>query len=256
MHRYAALREPTQTPGQYALMLTNDGESFEIDVVQAFTQGLVAEAHGHSKPFVATAFQTWRSVLSRTIRSALGGLQDLINSRVSRENDYQRFFELNPEIIYLLGSYDDFKSHLKLQLTHVVSVDAGSKERIPDFFLHNSVTGLWDVLEIKPPFVNGEMFIKEGSGTHDLGPGVALRHGLKQLRNYGKVLEQGEVLKLMRTKYNMRVLRPRLMLLVGLSENIPMVPGFSRAELLRSASDSIDIFTYDQLTAMAQDKFR
>lgn len=256
VQRYAKSFSPLSSAGRYALMLTEDGGAYCVDIVQAFAQGLVVEDAEHSHAMPATVFQTWRAVIHPRLHIALGELQHLINSKSSRERDYHRLFETYPELLFLLGNYDDVRTGIKLQLTHVLCPEARAKTFIPDFFLHDSVTDLWDVLEIKPPFVRGSMIVGKGENAHQaLGAGRAFRRALKQLRTYGKVLNQSDVMEQLRLKHGIRLLRPRLMLLMGLEESIPTIARFSKPQVLKSVAESADIYTYDQLLAMARDKY-
>ena len=255
VHRYAEASLPLESPGRYAMMLTDDGGTYRLDVAQAFAQGLVVENEGHPHPIPATAFQRWRPVLDPRLRVGLGQLQELINSKVTTESDYQRLFEDYPEILFLLGNYNDFRVDIRIQLAHVLCPEAQTQDFVPDFFLHDSVTDLWDVLEIKPPFIKGSMIVGKGTNAHDaFGPGSALRRGLNQLTSYGKALTQGQAIEYLRLKYGIKLLRPRLMLLIGLEKNIPTVSGFSKAQVLRGLTSTEDVYTYDQLMTMSQDK--
>jgi hypothetical protein len=256
VHRYAKISTPLLSPGRYAIMLTDDGGTYQLDVVQAFAQGIVTENKKSSQFLHGTSYQRWGSVLHQRLQMALGELQEMINSKVTIENDYQKLFENYPEILFLLGNYDDVRTGIRVQLTCTLCPVADSQRCIPDFFLHDSVTDLWDVLEIKPPFIKGKMIVGKGLNAHEaFGAGTALKKGLDQLKAYGKALSQNEAVEHLKTKYGLRLLRPRMMLLIGRDEDVPTVPNFSKAEFLRAVSDTTDIFTYDQLMSMTQDKF-
>jgi len=219
-------------------------------------QGLVAEEF-RSRPVPATVSQNWRPVIHPQLRVALGALEDLINSKTARERDYQRLFATYPQLLFLLGNYDDVQSGITVRLSHVLCPEASTNDYVPDFFLHDSVTDLWDVLEIKPPFIQGPLFVGRGRNAHHaLGPGAVLRRALSQLSVYGKALRQSNAVNYLRVNHDMRILRPRLILLIGLSDGIPTLSEFSKSQLLRSVSESADIFTYDQILGMARDKYR
>lgn len=242
-------------PGNYVLIITDDGTSYQADISQTLLKGQIVETDwpGFASPPTASVSYSWSGAISPAIQGLVEEFGSIINSPVAKELDFQRFFEREPEFLYLLGNYDDVRSQVSIRIESVITPLQSSGEYRPDFFLHNPLTDLWDALDIKKATYWRPLLVGTGATAHDVRrPAAVLAQALGQMRAYQKLLEQTPARDYLRKKHGMLVSRPRCILLMGKEANFPEVEGFTRSELLHTLDDDIDLITYDQLHRVAQ----
>lgn len=245
-------------PGRYVLLITEEGRRYRADMVQTFLHADIAEATDSDCPFRAAAvLYPWYRDTSRTTRLLLEEFESLINSAATHENDLQAFLENHPEFLLLLGNYDDVRSQVSIRVEVLIGPLASAVEYRPDFFLHNPMTDLWDLLDIKRSCYRTGLLVGAGAHAHDaFRPSRTLEKALQQMKEYKKVLAQAEARAFLRERHGIRTCAPSCVLLMGKEENFPCVTGFTAAEVIRETGRDagIDLVTYDQLFRIARHK--
>jgi CspA family cold shock protein len=198
-----------------------------LQVVELEPEGRyrVVDPHGsvHSLLYVASE--------AASFREAFRELEDMLNGAEAQEADFQRFFELHPELI-IGGDY--IGAH-----PHVVLSSATRDRLIPDFILEPASRGrLCDLLELKLP--NAPVVV--GPTTRPrLSAVVASAYA--QLRAYREYFESEQHRSAVREEYGLEVFRPAMFVLIGRrAATSPLV--FRRAE--ETLSD-LRIVTYDDV---------
>ncbi len=249
--RVAADPRPViEVPGRYVLTVSYEENKFQADVTEALARGRIVESLGGVEIPGEVRFPM-RAVFVDPLRDVLGEFEDLINSKKATEAEFQRFFERHPELLCMLGSYDDVRSQVTVKFESAVTPLSGSGFR-PDFLLRNSLSGNWDLLDIKkarqPRLIAGR-----GLSAHDSRrPSEKLARALSQMREYRRALDQLEARASLKARYGIVVSQPTLILLMGLEENFPDVGNFERSELMKAVSPDVELVTYDQLFRVAE----
>ena len=238
---------PFALHGKYCLVLVSDGGKLHADLISSALLGSIRSSIDRQRKEdigFGSALSTWASVANDAINSLLKEFEDLINSSASREPDFQRFFERNPEFLCLLGDYDDVRS----QVTFCMDVfwPFASAGR-PDFFLHRLTEDTWDLLEIKKASYTGPLILTKSRAATGVYPSAILNRALAQVRAYDQLLQQQPVAYALGQE-GIIVGRPRLILLIGKKESFPNVHEKQAVE--RDAK--IDIITYDAVASLAR----
>lgn len=155
------------------------------------------------------------------------------------EREFQDLFEQNPEL--LLG--DSY-----LRAVPQVVLEPGEGVFKPDFMLRPVEHDLWDILELKRPTVP----LLAGRGRH-VRPHHELTMALGQVRDYAVALEDPAVRTRLEDRYHIRAFRPRLMLLIGRTNDLDRLD-------LRRATDSltrdVELLSWDDQLARLQRRLR
>ena len=250
-------RPVLEVPGRYVLTVSFDAGTLHADFTEALARGIVSEASGGTIIPGEVHFSTYDSAAG-PLRQVLSEFELLINNAQATENDLQRFFENRPEFLCMLGDYDDIRSQVTVRLESALSPLCGKTRGFrPDFFLRSSLTGRWDVLDIKRAQINSELVVGSGNSAHDsLRPSALLSKALNQMRQYQVAFNQVSAKDILKQKYGMVVSQPRIILLMGLSVNFPIVQGFERTEMISEVGDDVDIILYDQLFQVAKHRWQ
>jgi hypothetical protein len=177
-----------------------------------------------------------------------GRTQSLLSSEIEefsvllsshpKELDIQKFLEKHTNILHSLG-------YLKVCPQIVLARDDGTSLR-PDFILQPLGEEWCDILDIKLPdnrvIVGGRDRKTLAASIHELAA---------QLREYAAYFENPVYAKRIEEKYGLKCYRPRLMGVVGRSENIV---DELQARRLMTAYDDINIMTFDRLIAISKNR--
>lgn len=136
--------------------------------------------------------------------TAVEEFEHLINTASTKEQEFQDFFERNPEFILS----DDYKA-ARSQV--VLEQDEMTGPLVPDFLLEPvEQGGLCDLLEIKRP--QAQMFaIKKNRLRYS----AAVFEACAQLRTYAEFFDNPRNRERVRERHGLDAFRPRLFLLLG-----------------------------------------
>lgn len=226
-----ALEEPNETPVTefIALALVNDSVRLVSWSEDGKFRFLDTHQNLHSIVYV---------VSSETVKfkRAIEELEHLINSAVSKESDFQDFFERYPSFI-LPAEYKHAHAHITL-------AQEGSSSLIPDFILEPSDQGsLCDLLELKLP--------KHGVyvGTDNRKRfSSAIAEAAAQLREYRKFFDDTRNRNRVQDAYGLLSYKPKMFLVIGRRSQIdPM----TARDIQMDAPDLV-LRTYDEVLGRAK----
>jgi len=170
------------------------------------------------------------------LKEEVDHLEALINDPEGREVDFQRMFEVHPQIL-LGGEYTRIHAQLRL--------DKRGPTLIPDFFIQ-SVTGLCDILELKRP--SQRIVVRRPNRSRFA---VSVHEGLAQVRNYSEFFEDESNRSWFESEFGLKVFRPLKILVIGRDSEFQ--DPIERRLIETSIGDS-RIFTYDDVLRMARAK--
>lgn len=165
---------------------------------------------------------------------AIEEFEDLINSSLASESDYQKFFERNPDFI-LNENYK--KAH-----PHIILEQDDNRKLIPDFVLEPVRQGAFcDLLELKLPTPNIYV-MKENRERYS----AAVSGAAAQLRNYSQYFNDRYNREKFEAVYpHLKLYRPKLFLIIGRQKDEnPMIMRDVEADF-----PHITISNYDDLLA-------
>jgi hypothetical protein len=180
------------------------------------------------------------SLKAHAWKSAADELEELINSPYPTERRLQDFFERNPHFLH--GDlYAEARPHILLQRDNAGPL-------IPDFVLrpHNP-HALCDLLELKLPSAR---LVVGNNNRKRLS--AAVSEACAQLREYRDYFEVLENRKAVEALHNLRLFRPRLIVVIGRRDRYPAI------DLRRAETDvpNLIITTYDDLIERARSRMR
>lgn len=136
------------------------------------------------------------------------GFQKLIAQSDIHEPDLQKFFEENPDFLYLGTRY-------RRIISHPIMSRKGKSDLIPDFLLERVNDGYCDILDIKLPdkkiVVGSEDRRRFSSNVDD---------AIAQVSEYREYLNESHNRQEIENKYNTKILKPNVLVLIGDSSNI------------------------------------
>ena len=155
----------------------------------------------------------------------------MLNNDLTREVDFQTFFERHPEFI----TGDDYvAAH-----AHVVLTTQDGHQLIPDFMLEPVGRGqLCDLLELKLPTAP---VIVGRPGRTRLSATVAAAHA--QLRQYREHFNEERHRDALRQQYGLEVFHPAMYVLIGRRGSVSPFD-FRRSE---AAAPELRLLTYDDV---------
>lgn len=140
---------------------------------------------------------------TRALEDAVKELEELINSKTTKEADLQAFFERNPDFV----KNDDYKqAH-----PHVVLTREEDGPLIPDFVLEPlDQSRLCDVLELKLP--SAQVFVMKDNRSRF---SAAVLEAAAQLRQYSLYFDERRQRETIHEKYGLLAYKPRLFVIIG-----------------------------------------
>lgn len=151
---------------------------------------------------------------------AIEEFEDLINSKLAIEDDFQKFFERNPNFIL----NDDYKqAH-----PHIVLAKEGRDKLIPDFVLepYHQET-FCDLLELKLPSAN--IFVMKKNRQHFSAHITEAASQLRVYRDYFNDLSNRN--KFESTYPHLKIYKPKMFLIIGRRTNYdPLIKRDIQAE--------------------------
>lgn len=147
--------------------------------------------------------------ISRKLKEKIEEFKFHINnlSSPALEEDFQKFFESNLGFLLELG-YDEIRSQISL-------IDESGYELRPDFFLRPIDKRLWEILEIKRPFVNLVVGRRNRERlSHEVKEGIA------QLMNYSSFFDNPRNRDIVYKTTGIDCFKPRLTLVIGNKSNV------------------------------------
>jgi hypothetical protein len=163
---------------------------------------------------------------------AIEEFEQLLNSRASREADFQRFFERNPEFIL-----DDEHGYAH---PHITLMSDDGSELIPDFVLQPvNQLRFCDLLELKLPTTNLFVFQKN---RHRYS--AAVEEAAAQLRTYAAFFDDKSSLLRFTLRYpHLNIYKPRMFVIIG--RDTPEM--MREKQIVRRALPDLNLKTYDDL---------
>jgi hypothetical protein len=169
-------------------------------------------------------------------------LEEILNSPHVSESLIQKFLEEHPDFLFLIGDYEGWKSQISLSPQVLMSYEAKEGER-PDFFLRDSRTNFWDLLEIKRPDVNLVKGVPHRRRWSD-----AFMEGRAQLIEYRHYFDDKTDRQWVKDRYGIDVLCPQLYLLIGRDHSFH---NWAEKRVLMDAEKEVKVVTYDDLLHLA-----
>lgn len=141
---------------------------------------------------------------------AIEEFEDLINSLKSKEEDFQNFFERNPDFIL---SKEYKKAH-----PHVILAKEDKKRLIPDFVLEPvNQTEFCDLLELKLP--SSKIYVMKRNREHF---SAAITEVIAQLRVYSNFFNEEQNRNNFQQRYpELKVYKPKMFVIIGRQGNEP-----------------------------------
>jgi len=177
---------------------------------------------------------------TRALEYAIEELEDLLNSRSTREEDLQRFFEDNPDFI---TSDDHIAARADVYLTR-----EGEPTLKPDFMLKpRDPQRTGDILELKLP--SAQIYVLK---SRRVRLSQAVMEARAQLMEYARYFDEAANREFVEGTYGIFAYRPRMFVLIGRRGDIsPIIR--RRAEL---TADDLHVFTYDDIIQRMRHKIR
>ena len=177
---------------------------------------------------------------SKAMALAIEELEYLMNNPKSKENDFQIFFERNPNFI-LSDEYK--KAH-----PHIILAEESKDSLIPDFFLEPiNQNHLCDILELKLPkakvFVEKERRKRFSSAVYEV---------VAQLREYSSYFDEKSNRERIKQAYGLLAYRPKLFVIIGRRGSV------SPIEVRKIETDfpQLNLRTYDDILDKMKSKIR
>lgn len=164
-------------------------------------------------------------------------LEDLINSTIANEQDFQKFFEKYP---HFFRRWDYREVHPQVYLTRH---DSGPL--VPDFILTDVELQRALILDLK--LSSGPTLIRRQKNRDRFAAAISeARAQLLEYRDYFRDKDNREAMK---SQLGMTIYEPRLAVVIGrLSE---FADDFDRQKLIASVPD-VEVVTYDEMLAFAR----
>jgi len=145
---------------------------------------------------------------TKALDLAIQELEDLLNSRLSNESDFQHFFERNPDFIKT-ADHTAVRSDIYLTRDNHPTLK-------PDFFLKPiNPAKSWDLLELKLPTAPAYV-----TKTNRERLSQAVMEARAQLLTYQGYFDEAENRQHIETKYGVFAYRPRLFVVIGRKGNV------------------------------------
>ena len=211
---------------QYRRLVFDFGDNGQLKAHVALLDGHKCIALGKSCSIVSQV-----TVPHPFSADVLGQLESLINSRSTREDDLQQFFESHPEFLSM-GEYTTVYAQVAL-------LRGDGTTLRPDFLLEPASGPLCSVLDIKLPKL--ELFVRQKNRPRF---SAKVYEYVAQLREYGDYFDSPTNRRWFRDTYGITAFRPRLIVVAGKTYG---AADRALLERLRSSLDPIEIFSYDEL---------
>lgn len=169
-------------------------------------------------------------------------LEDLMNSRYTLEQDFQKFFERHPEF---LKTFDYGKIHAQ----PILYKDDGSR-LIPDFFLEQTDSGWHAIAELKR--VDAHLVIRKKNRVYFA---QWVHDAIAQLQYYREWFESSKNREIFEQtqKISTRIYKPKMVLIAG--RNHDFIDDVERCSLLSAQDANLAVWTYDAVLHRAK-KYR
>jgi hypothetical protein len=182
-------------------------------------------------------FQHIEDVVPESDFSALEAFEGLLNSKRSREEDFQSFFESHP---WMLTALDFDRAHPQ----PILHKDEGGT-LIPDFFLEKMGSG-WDaIVDLKRPY--DEMLVRKRNRVYFR---QHVQNAIAQLRYYREWFDSPANRRQFKAVYGVSTFRPRMIIVIGRTHHFR--DDVERIRLCETLPGAMDIFTYDEIYARAR----
>jgi len=168
-------------------------------------------------------------------------LEDLMNSPLATEGEFQNFFERYP---HFLRQWDHREVH-----PHVMLTRNKDGPLIPDFILTNREAQSAAILDLKRTLGGKKKLIRRQDNRMRFAD--AIQEARAQLRTYGRWFENPDNRRMLKSKVGMEIYSPRLMVVIGRSSDFQ--DEIERATL-RADNPDIDVITYDDIARHARDR--
>lgn len=167
------------------------------------------------------------------LKAAVDELEWLMNDASAKEQNFQEFFERNPDFV-LNDEYRRAHPHI------VLSKDDG-QELVPDFVLEpihrNSLS---DLLELKLP--SAQVYVLK---KNRMRFSASVMEACAQLREYGKYFDEEKHRTRIQEKYGLLAYKPKMFLIIGRRGNVNPIT----ARGVQNDFQGLTFSTYDEVIA-------
>jgi hypothetical protein len=168
---------------------------------------------------------------TKALNLAIQELEDLLNSPSSKESNFQKFFERNPDFVKT-------DEHIAVRSDIYLARDNQPTLK-PDFFLRPiDPAKSWDLLELKLP--TAPLYITKANRER---LSQAVMEARAQLLTYQAYFDEADRRRVVETRYGVFAYRPRMFVIIGRRGNVSPIVA-SRADIV---SDDIRLRTYDDV---------
>lgn len=235
------IADPSHDRFQFALWLDTEG-SVRIRPFGVGSLGSLEPSYLKTDQryvFREGIFQPVSSIFPGFSKDVILELEEMLNSKVCSEQDFQGFFERYPE--FLMGL--DYKQiHPQLVLYN----DDGPNF-IPDFMLEPMPSEFCDVLELKLPYQPLLRRLRKKSRVHFR---AVISEAVSQLMEYRRYFESKQHRKEFHARFGLKAYHPKMILVAGRKHDFKS--DFERQELRCLLPKDLEIWTYDDVLARAK----
>lgn len=228
---------------QQIVLYLDANDHIRLQIFGANTLGRIEERLSKVGTFVFRGGVLQPAPSSRLFTShAIEELEDLMNSKSTLEQEYQRFFERHPEFLKSL----DYK---KIYAQPILYKDDGSR-LIPDFFLEQVDSGWHAIADLKRS--HEAMVIRKKNRVYFA---QWVQEAIAQLQYYREWFESPKNREAFEQaqKVSTRIYRPKMVLIAGRQSDF--MDDVERIRLLSAQDANLSLWTYDAVLSRAK-KYR
>jgi hypothetical protein len=187
----------------------NEAEDYTVDKARIDAKAYIDVAIArliHPNFNVGNLDQTTQTI--ERYNKKIFDFKKLIEKEETHEPDLQKFFEENPNFLYLGTRY-------KRIIPHPILKRKGKPDLIPDFLLERVNDGYCDILDIKLPekkLVVGLEDRKRFSSNVD--------EAIAQVSEYREYFEETDNRRTIENDHGVKILKPNVLVLIGDSSNV------------------------------------
>ena len=195
----------------------------------------VLTSDSQRRPWQRLGIQAIRPV-PLVANEALVGLQELLSKESTSEDQIQQFLSSCPELLTSFGGYSG--AH-----PHVLLLDEGKSEMIPDYLLELPLDRRFDIIDLKLHTARLTAGRRYKRVSHELQMAVA------QLRAYQNFFDKSQNRKWFIREYGLQPFRPEIVVVMG--RNSEFTSRGERREIEQQLSPT-RLLTYDDLILYAK----
>jgi hypothetical protein len=217
-------------------------ENDRIRVKSLISNGTVALDKQYQSKYDEGIYRINYCFQQNNTQAILEELEFLINKN-SKESDFQKFFEKNPDI--LLKAFGPKYSNVHSQI--ILQQDKG--RLIPDFFLERIDDGYCDILDLKRSNLNLKKQVRSHMNFKN-----AVFSVVAQLETYRNYFEDSINQNNFAQKYNLKSFRPKTIAIIG--RKIDYYKDIERIKIEGLLPTHFELLTYDDIVERIKNFYR